>query len=152
VVAVLMKNSTAFLELVFATSHIGAVFLPINYRLSADEIGYIVSNSGARLLIADEELAAIAAGNAPIVLLDEAAQASATKLAPEAEPAPMHPRRPDDLMRLMYTSGTTDRPKGVILPKTPTAKVEKHVLRAEGVTGDTWDRERAGILIRREKL
>ena len=38
VVAVLMKNSTAFLELVFATSHIGAVFLPINYRLSADEV------------------------------------------------------------------------------------------------------------------
>lgn len=38
------------------------------------------------------------------------------------------------------------------LPKTPTAKVEKHVLRAEGVTADTWDRERAGISIRREKL
>ena len=37
------------------------------------------------------------------------------------------------------------------LPKTPTAKVEKHVLRAEGVTGDTWDRERVGISIRREK-
>jgi crotonobetaine/carnitine-CoA ligase len=38
------------------------------------------------------------------------------------------------------------------LPKTPTAKVEKHVLRAEGITADTWDRERAGIAIRREKL
>jgi crotonobetaine/carnitine-CoA ligase len=38
------------------------------------------------------------------------------------------------------------------LPKTPTAKVEKHVLRAEGVTPDTWDRERAGISIRREKI
>jgi crotonobetaine/carnitine-CoA ligase len=38
------------------------------------------------------------------------------------------------------------------LPKTPTAKVEKHVLRAEGITPDTWDRERAGISIRREKL
>ncbi len=38
------------------------------------------------------------------------------------------------------------------LPKTPTAKVEKHVLRAEGVTTDTWDRERAGVSIRREKL
>src|ERR1051325_3531258 len=49
VVAVLMKNSTAFLELVFATSHIGAVFLPINYRLSADEGGYIVGTSRARL-------------------------------------------------------------------------------------------------------
>jgi crotonobetaine/carnitine-CoA ligase len=38
------------------------------------------------------------------------------------------------------------------LPKTPTAKVEKHVLRAEGVTAETWDRERTGISIRREKL
>jgi carnitine-CoA ligase len=38
------------------------------------------------------------------------------------------------------------------LPKTPTAKVEKHVLRAEGVTADTWDRESAGVSIRREKL
>jgi carnitine-CoA ligase len=38
------------------------------------------------------------------------------------------------------------------LPKTPTAKVEKHVLRAEGVTTDTWDRERAGFVIQREKL
>jgi len=38
------------------------------------------------------------------------------------------------------------------LPKTPTAKVEKHVLRAEGITAETWDRERAGISIGREKL
>jgi len=38
------------------------------------------------------------------------------------------------------------------LPKTPTAKVEKHVLRAEGLTADTWDRERAGFFIRREKF
>src|SRR5215204_2500305 len=77
VVAVLMKNSTAFLEFVFATSHIGAVFLPINYRLSSDEVGYIVGNSGARILIADEELADIATGGAPVVLLDDAAQATA---------------------------------------------------------------------------
>jgi len=38
------------------------------------------------------------------------------------------------------------------LPRTPTQKVEKHVLRAEGVTADTWDREKAGILIKREKI
>jgi fatty-acyl-CoA synthase len=114
VVAVLMKNSAAFLELVFAASHIGAVFLPINYRLSADEVGYIVGNSGARLLIADEELAVIAAGDVPVVLLDETAQASIVNRFPAA-PAPMHPRQPQDLMRLMYTSGTTDRPKGVML-------------------------------------
>jgi fatty-acyl-CoA synthase len=115
VVAVLMKNSTAFLELVFATSHIGAVFLPINYRLSADEVSYIVGNSGARILIADEELAGIAAGNAPVVSLDEAAQSGISRLAADIAPALMHPQQPRDLMRLMYTSGTTDRPKGVML-------------------------------------
>jgi len=38
------------------------------------------------------------------------------------------------------------------LPKTPTQKVQKHLLRSEGVTGDTWDREKAGIRIRREKI
>jgi len=115
VVAVLMKNSAAFLELVFATSHIGAVFLPINYRLSADEVDYIISNSTARLLIADDELVAIAAGAAPVVLLDEASQSTVTRLASELAPAPPQPRQPRDLMRLMYTSGTTDRPKGVML-------------------------------------
>src|SRR5216117_1277302 len=65
VVAVLMKNSTAFLELVFATSHIGAVLLPINYRLSADEVSYVIGNSGARILIADQEFSGVAAGGAP---------------------------------------------------------------------------------------
>src|SRR5215467_7433093 len=70
VVAVLMKNSATFLELVFAASHIGAVFLPINYRLSREEVGYIIGNAEARILIADEELAEIAGGTAPIILLD----------------------------------------------------------------------------------
>ena len=38
------------------------------------------------------------------------------------------------------------------LPKTPTQKIQKHLLRAEGVGGDTWDREAAGVRIRRERL
>jgi fatty-acyl-CoA synthase len=115
VVAVLMKNSAAFLELVFAASHIGAVFLPINFRLARDEVGYIVGNAGARILIADAELAASAGGGVPVVLLDDVAQSSLTHFAPDTAPAPMLARKPRDLMRLMYTSGTTDRPKGVML-------------------------------------
>jgi fatty-acyl-CoA synthase len=115
VIAVLMKNSAAFLDIAFAASHIGAIFLPINYRLAPDEIAYIVENSGARVLIADEELDVNAAGPAPIVLVDEAAQSDATRLASNAKPVRPHRRRPSDLMRLMYTSGTTDRPKGVML-------------------------------------
>ncbi len=38
------------------------------------------------------------------------------------------------------------------LPKTPTQKVQKHLIRSEGVTADTWDREKAGIVLRRQKL
>jgi crotonobetaine/carnitine-CoA ligase len=38
------------------------------------------------------------------------------------------------------------------LPKTPTQKIQKHLLRSAGVTGDTWDREKAGVVVKREKL
>lgn len=38
------------------------------------------------------------------------------------------------------------------LPKTPTQKVQKHLLRSEGVTADTWDREKAGVVVKREKI
>jgi len=45
-----------------------------------------------------------------------------------------------------YIRITTD------LPRTPTQKVEKYVLRQQGLTPDAWDREKAGIKIRREKI
>src|ERR1700730_9517445 len=93
VVAVLMKNSAAFLDIAFAASHVGAIFLPINFRLASDEIAYIVENSGARLLIADEEFRASAAGPAPIVLVDVTAQSNAMRLSPGAKPAEAHRRR-----------------------------------------------------------
>jgi crotonobetaine/carnitine-CoA ligase len=38
------------------------------------------------------------------------------------------------------------------LPKTPTQKIQKHLLRAEGITADTWDREKAGVKIRRQQI
>jgi fatty-acyl-CoA synthase len=61
-VALLMKNSSAFVELTFATSHLGAVSLPINYRLARDEVGYILANSGAKLLLCDAEFAVAVRG------------------------------------------------------------------------------------------
>ena len=38
------------------------------------------------------------------------------------------------------------------LPKTPTQKVQKHLLKDDGITADTWDREAEGIIVRREKI
>jgi len=115
VVALLMKNSPAFIELTFAVSHLGAVSLPVNYRLTADEIAYVADHAGARLLLCDEEFVAAAAGLANVVPVDAAAQKDSSRLASAGEvPASMHEAHPSDLFRLMYTSGTTDRPKGVI--------------------------------------
>jgi acyl-CoA synthetase (AMP-forming)/AMP-acid ligase II len=95
---------------------LGAVFLPINFRLARDECEYIVGNAEAKLVIADAEFEPIVAGLKQRVLLDDAAQRDAGALLGGKDvPLPaMRVRKPQDLYRLMYTSGTTDRPKGVM--------------------------------------
>lgn len=116
VVALLMKNSAAFLELALAVIHAGAVLLPINYRLGAEEVAYILDHAGARLLFVDEELMSSTTGcSVPCVVLDSPAQADSRRLVGDAQPqSHAHQVGPADLYRLMYTSGTTDRPKGVM--------------------------------------
>jgi fatty-acyl-CoA synthase len=114
VVAVLMKNSAAFLEIALAVSHVGGIFLPINFRLSAQEVQYIVADSAAKLLLVDEELVDKSPAGIPTMMLDSAAQANTSVLTGMCEPAAMQPRATSDTFRLMYTSGTTDRPKGVM--------------------------------------
>lgn len=115
IVAVFMKNSAAFYEIAFATSHLGAVFLPINFRLSGEECRFITGHAEAKLLLADEEFADTVAGIDPVVLISDAAQNDTRVLGGEAlAPVDMAVRKSGDLFRLMYTSGTTDRPKGVM--------------------------------------
>jgi acyl-CoA synthetase (AMP-forming)/AMP-acid ligase II len=114
IVAVLMKNSAAFIELALGASHIGAVLLPINFRLATEEVGYILEHAGAKLMFADEELLASAGDFAATISVDAAAQADSRLLAQGAQPASDGAvLASGDLFRLMYTSGTTDRPKGV---------------------------------------
>ncbi len=117
IVAIGMKNSAAFIELLYAISHIGGVALPVNYRLSAEEVAYIIGHSGASLFLVDEELMDLTAEvSIPVLTLGTAAQADSRALFPGVEgSAPAHLRQGSDLLRLMYTSGTTDRPKGVTI-------------------------------------
>jgi len=105
IVAVLMKNSSAFLEISIAVSYVGAVFLPINFRLSADEVDFICKDAGARLLIVDEELQDRCGRVCDVIVLPARAQADSTLLCGRDEAVvPPVRRRPDDLFRLMYTS------------------------------------------------
>jgi fatty-acyl-CoA synthase len=114
IVAALMKNSAAFIELALAVSHIGAVFLPVNFRLAAEEVGYILDHGGAKLLFVDEELLPAAGAFAAKIGVGARAQSDSRLL---GQGAPVAARgaalAPGDLFRLMYTSGTTDHPKGV---------------------------------------
>ena len=107
----------------FAASFRSVQWVVLAYLLAVTTLVVSVGRLGdlagrRRLLLAGIALftaASIACGGAPVVLLDEAAQDSVSRLAADAAPPAMQPVQPGDLMRLMYTSGTTDRPKGVIL-------------------------------------
>ncbi|RYG08576.1 MAG: acyl-CoA synthetase, partial [Burkholderiales bacterium] len=115
VVAMLMKNSAAFVELALAISHVGAVLLPVNYRLGVEEVAYILDHARARLLLIDEELAPLAGSFPSVVTVTEAAQSDSGLACKGCTPVPEGVRADaGDLFRLMYTSGTTDRPKGVM--------------------------------------
>ena len=124
VVGVLLHNSARFIEIMHAISHLGAIFMPINWRLAGAEIAYIAGHSGATLLVSEEELEPLVEpvrGELTCKLLRaygsagegwESLDALRERAAPIAEPAEVHP---DDIHRLMYTSGTTSRPKGVMI-------------------------------------
>ena len=116
VVALFMKNSPAFLEITYAASHLGAVFLPINYRLSPVEAQFILEDSRSKLLFVDAEFEAVSVLPFDRIVLDSTAQADSRMLSgvSEAKPARRLVTHPDDLARLMYTSGTTSHPKGVM--------------------------------------
>ena len=117
-VALFMKNSVAFIEIAFAVSHVGAVLVPVNFRLAADEVDHILQDSGAALLFCDEELAGWSPTVPDVVRLGLEAQRDASTLMPRVNDDArsgdlMASVDHDDLLRILYTSGTTDRPKGV---------------------------------------
>jgi fatty-acyl-CoA synthase len=106
-VAYLAFNTPELLEAHYGVPLAGAVLVAINTRLTRDEIGYILDHSGARLVIADPELAHLVEGET--VLLGEEYE----RFLGECEPEPVEIGE-DDTISINYTSGTTGRPKGVM--------------------------------------
>lgn len=113
------RNSADWFELLFGTSLAGAVFVPMNWRLSVPELAYIIADSEARILFVEADFAELVAeavgqdGTAPYVLgLGEPFRIWRDK-SPDADPAISV--SPDDIALQIYTSGTTGRPKGAML-------------------------------------
>jgi fatty-acyl-CoA synthase len=122
VVALLSYNNVEFLTTIFAANALGAVAMPINWRLAAPEVRFILEHSQARALVVDDACVALAndATKDRNDLVRACISARATDgwerfTALRAEPVPRAEVGPDDLHRLMYTSGTTGRPKGVMI-------------------------------------
>ncbi|MGN9912886.1 acyl-CoA synthetase [Phytohabitans sp. LJ34] len=114
-VAYLGPNHPTFLEALFATGLLGAVFVPLNTRLAAPELAYILRDSGATALVWSPRLATVVERLTPPpfqLRLGDDYEAALSIVEPEPIDLPVDP---GETCMLMYTSGTTGRPKGVML-------------------------------------
>ncbi|MEZ2406145.1 AMP-binding protein [Bosea sp. RCC_152_1] len=118
-VAVMMRNSIATIAVVFGLARAGVAWVPVNAQQRGEGLRYLLTHSQPRLVVADAELApqiAEAMGQGaelPLLTHSPSGELDAILSGRElfSEPAPS----PDAVFAIMYTSGTTGRPKGVIV-------------------------------------
>ncbi|MTI45443.1 long-chain acyl-CoA synthetase [Roseibium hamelinense] len=117
-IGLFMANTSDYVTILFACWQLGAVVVPVNYKLHPKEAGFILENADARLVFADgprlqglvrhsvlpSTCAGVAVGTSEFTSLFSAA--------PETVAAQ---RKSEDMAWLFYTSGTTGRPKGVMI-------------------------------------
>ncbi|MFL0357163.1 fatty acid--CoA ligase [Erythrobacter sp. GH1-10] len=116
-IAWLGKNSDLYCHIYLAAARMGAVMVPIGWRLAAPEVAYILKDTGAKLVFVEEQFAETArtvAADLPAkpTVIEEA---EARKAMAESEPGDYHPPDPGEPILQLYTSGTTGNPKGAVL-------------------------------------
>ena len=120
-VAVLAKNRVEHIELMFACARLGALFLPMNWRLAEPELAFILDDAEPVALFFEPAFAAVAqrlcaARNCRALELDGDGLAKLTRAGARLAAPAQAPIREDDAWIILYTSGTTGHPKGALLP------------------------------------
>jgi fatty-acyl-CoA synthase len=113
-VAMVSHNSARLLTAMFGVCGSGRILVPVNFRLTAAEVSYIVEHSGARVLLVDPELADSLSGVTCEHRFTIGDESDAALLPPGVEPSPWVGDE-NATATINYTSGTTARPKGVEL-------------------------------------
>jgi fatty-acyl-CoA synthase len=124
-VAYIAPNTHAQLESFYAVPQIGAVLVPLNYRLIAEDFAYLIHHSGARVVCAHSDYLEVIDSirsqipDVSFFVALEGVRAGWLDYETLVAEAPRHFRRPTihetDLLTINYTSGTTSRPKGVMI-------------------------------------
>jgi fatty-acyl-CoA synthase len=135
-VGYLGPNHPAFVETMFATYAVGGIFVPLNFRLTASEIDYQLADSGAKLLVHGPECAATVEATATAVI--RVSHAAYEQMVSDGEPVANDVAVSlDDPACILYTSGTTGRPKGAVLTHGNVIWNTYNVLVCVDVAGDT---------------
>ncbi len=111
-VAVYMTNRTEYLEALYGIWFAGAAAVPINAKLHVKEAAWIIENADAALILTTGEHIAELSGQVPVIAVDGPEWPALYATVPLTAPAPMGR---DDMLWLFYTSGTTGKPKGVMV-------------------------------------
>ena len=128
-VLILMLNRVEFIEGVLAANALGAIAVPVNFRMTPPEIAFLVADCDASVVITEPVLAGVATAVraldsrlATVIIAGDAADDGALAyedlIAEEGAPAPAVDIPNDSPALIMYTSGTTGKPKGAVLTHT----------------------------------
>ncbi|POM23161.1 Long-chain-fatty-acid--CoA ligase FadD13 [Actinomadura rubteroloni] len=152
-VAFLGRESVGYYETLFGCALSETVLVPINWRLTAEEVGHILADSGSELLFVDAGLLELVDRVRPrlerldtVVVLDGADDERWRATGADGPP-PRPATGPEDPVVQLYTSGTTGLPKGVVLAQRSFFKI-RDALAAEGLDWIDWrpgDRSLIGI-------
>lgn len=152
-VAAVLMNAVEFLEVYFACAKLGAIFVPLNWRLAGPELQYALNDCGARTVVFHDLFASTIEsirsdvgvdGDGYICITNGAADVppwaadyrALIPTQPTTEPAPARPIAFSDPLAIMYTSGTTGEPKGAVLSHEQTYFKNAQMMAYQGLQSD----------------